>query len=129
MIVTLDPGSPVPAYEQLRQQVAAMVVAGTLDTGDRLPAIRQLARDLELAPGTVARAYRELEGMGLVVTAGRRGTRVAPPDQWADEPTDTDATLAAAATQFATTARRLGIDEAAALAAITDAMDRTATSV
>ncbi|CAN5246254.1 hypothetical protein BH20GEM2_BH20GEM2_09360 [soil metagenome] len=39
--------------------------------------MRRLADDLDIAPGTVARAYSELEGLGVVVTAGARGTRVA----------------------------------------------------
>ena len=47
--------------------------------GTRLPSIRQLAGDLGLAGGTVARAYRELEQEGVVATRGRHGTVVAEP--------------------------------------------------
>ena len=46
MILEIDPRSAVPPYEQLRQQVTALVLGGALATGDRLPAIRQLANDL-----------------------------------------------------------------------------------
>ena len=63
MILEVDPRSAVPPYEQLREQVTALVLAGALTPGDRLPSIRQLANDLGLAGGTVARAYRELEGL------------------------------------------------------------------
>ena len=66
MILEVDPRSAVPPYEQLRQQVTALVRAEVLTTGTRLPAIRQLANDLGLAGGTVARAYRELESDGIV---------------------------------------------------------------
>ena len=79
MILEIDPRSAVPPYEQLRQQVTALVLGGALDTGDRLPAIRQLANDLGLAGGTVARAYRELEADGVVTTHGRHGTVVQGP--------------------------------------------------
>ena len=79
MILEVDPDSAVPPYEQLREQVTALVLAGALAPGDRLPAIRQLANDLGLAGGTVARAYRELESDGVVTTHGRHGTVVAGP--------------------------------------------------
>ena len=79
MILDVDPRSAVPPYEQLRQQVTALVLGGALAPGDRLPSIRQLANDLGLAGGTVARAYRELEADGVVTTHGRHGTLVAGP--------------------------------------------------
>ena len=77
MIIEVDSGAAVPPYEQVRQQVTALVLGGTLAKGDRLPSIRQLANDLGLAGGTVARAYRELEADGVVSTNGRHGTVVA----------------------------------------------------
>ncbi len=77
MILEVDARSAVPPYEQLRQQVTALVLGGALAVGARLPSIRQLANDLGLAGGTVARAYRELEADGVVETRGRHGTVVA----------------------------------------------------
>jgi GntR family transcriptional regulator len=76
VIVHVDATSSVPPYEQLRTQVVAAIRDGSVEPGHRLPPIRQLAADLDLAPGTVARAYRELEAAGLVESRGRRGTRV-----------------------------------------------------
>lgn len=61
--------SPVPPYEQLREQIAGLIATGLLQAGQRLPPVRQLAADLGLAGGTVARAYRELEQAGLVEAA------------------------------------------------------------
>jgi GntR family transcriptional regulator len=121
VIVRLDATSPVPPYEQLRAQVAASIGTGSLPPGHRLPPIRQLAADLDLAPGTVARAYRELETAGLVVTRGRRGTRVAdaPP---APDPDERAARLAQAADDFALRAAELGIDAHEAVAAVTRAL-------
>ena len=59
--VTVDVLDPTPPYEQLRRQLADLIGSGVLSPGDRLPPVRQLAADLGLAVGTVARTYRELE--------------------------------------------------------------------
>ncbi len=56
-----------------------LIAGGQLPVGARLPTIRQLAGDLGLAAGTVARAYRELEADGVLHTARRRGTVVVAP--------------------------------------------------
>jgi GntR family transcriptional regulator len=79
--ITLDLGSTTPQYEQIRQQVAAHAAAGGLREGDRLPTVRALAADLGVAPGTVARAYRELEAGGVVATRRRVGTVVVAPSR------------------------------------------------
>jgi len=68
----------VPPFEQLRAQFAAQIESGRLAAGAKLPPVRRLADQLGLAANTVARAYRELETAGLVVTGGRNGTSVAP---------------------------------------------------
>lgn len=79
MIIRVDQKSPLPAYEQIRVQVAAMAASSVLPVGTRLPTIRQLAKDLQLAPGTIARAYQELERSGVLATRGRHGTFVSEP--------------------------------------------------
>jgi DNA-binding transcriptional regulator YhcF (GntR family) len=68
-----------PYYDQIADSIREAVASGRLIPGDRLPAIRRVADALDLAPGTVARAWGVLEEEGVVVTAGARGTRVAPP--------------------------------------------------
>lgn len=68
---TLDPGSGVPTYLQLVQQVEQALRLGYLKPGDQLPKVREVVADLAINPNTVLKAYRELEGKGL--TAGRPG--------------------------------------------------------
>jgi DNA-binding transcriptional regulator YhcF (GntR family) len=114
VILRVDPSSPVPPYEQVRSQVTRMIASGVLREGQRLPAIRQLASDLDLAGGTVARAYRELERDGLIVTRGRHGTFVAPPRERVAS-SDRQRQLAEAAGAFAVQAAQLGVDSKDAL--------------
>lgn len=74
-----DRSRELSIYEQLVAQAKEAVATGKLSPGDRLPTVRQLADELDIAPGTVARAYSELERLGVVITEGKRGTRVAGP--------------------------------------------------
>jgi DNA-binding transcriptional regulator YhcF (GntR family) len=106
-VLPLDPGAPEPPFEQLRSQIARRVDSGELAAGTKLPTVRALASELQLAVNTVARAYRELEADGVVVTEGRRGTFIAMAS--GDSP---DAEAAAAA--YVGTARRLGLTQAEA---------------
>lgn len=114
MTLEVDPSSPIPPYEQLRQQITALVLANALAPGDRLPSIRQLANDLGIAGGTVARAYRELESDGVVATHGRHGTVIEGPPRGAAPPAD----LLGAARSYADAASRSGASLEAALTAV-----------
>jgi DNA-binding transcriptional regulator YhcF (GntR family) len=109
MIVRIDPASPSPPAEQLVAQVAASIDGGELSPGDRLPTIRSLAADLGLAPGTVAKAYAELERAGWLHGQGRRGTVVAERLPSIDEQR---VAQAAAALADEVAASRLGVADA-----------------
>lgn len=74
--LVVDPDGEARPYEQVREGVRAQVDAGTLAPGTRLPPVRRLAESLGLAAGTVARAYKELEALGVLETRGRAGTVV-----------------------------------------------------
>ena len=77
-LLLLHHSSPMPPYEQIRLQICTLIASGQLLAGDQLPSVRQLARDLGVAPNTVVRAYNELEREGWVVTSTRRSVSVAP---------------------------------------------------
>jgi 2-aminoadipate transaminase len=70
----LQPESHVPLYVQLRDQLRALVHAGDLRPGDRIPASRELATMLGVHRTTVANAYAELEAEGLIQGHVGRGT-------------------------------------------------------
>lgn len=70
--ISQDDGTPI--YQQVVSQVKLLVSSGRLDQGEQLPAVRKLAEQLLINPNTVARAYRELESAGVVVS--RRGSGV-----------------------------------------------------
>jgi DNA-binding transcriptional regulator YhcF (GntR family) len=115
----VDTRSPVPPYEQIRGQLATLIAAGRLPPEHRLPPVRQLAADLGLAAGTVARAYRELEAAGHVTTRRAAGTRVSA----ASRPTPHAAELAGLAQEFADAVLALGVDAESALIAVRAALD------
>ncbi|WP_436495112.1 GntR family transcriptional regulator [Actinokineospora sp. HUAS TT18] len=113
--VLVDPDSGVAPWRQVRDQLVQLIRDGELPIGSRLPSIRQLARDLGLSAGTVARVYRELETAGALHTARRNGTVVAAVPR-AD--TDPGPTLARAAAEFVARAKAIGCTEAEGLAAV-----------
>jgi DNA-binding transcriptional regulator YhcF (GntR family) len=119
ILITAGPGSP--PYEQVRQQIADLIESGALPAGSRLRPVRQLAGDLRLAPGTVARAYSALESAGLVQTRRGGGTIVA--HRLDPTPGQRRAQLAQHARDYAAASRRLGFDADEALDAVRRALD------
>jgi GntR family transcriptional regulator len=115
--LTVLPDDPTPPYEQLRRQLADLIEGGQLVEGERLPPLRQLAGDLGLAVGTVARTYRELEGAGLVRSRRGGGTRVAQPSP-KPSASEREAPLARLAATYVMKARTLGASDAEITAAV-----------
>jgi GntR family transcriptional regulator len=76
IVFRLDPGSGVPTYLQLVQQVEQALLLGYLSTGDQLPKVRDVVADLAINPNTVLKAYRELEHKGLATGRPGQGTFV-----------------------------------------------------
>lgn len=78
--IYINASNAVEIYSALEKKIRA----GELPAGAVLPAIRELAQNINVSPNTVAIAYAKLRDAGLVVADGRRGTKVALPPSHAD---------------------------------------------
>ena len=79
MRIPLDRNSPIPLYEQIEQNLRQGILSGSLAPETRLPASRQLARDLGVNRITVENAFAALEADGLVYSRVGSGTYILPP--------------------------------------------------
>ena len=115
-MITIDPSSATPPFEQLRVQLVNQITSGELAGGARLPTVRKLAEELGLAPNTVARSYRELESDGFIATRGRNGSFVTPQGDPAHQQAQE------AARVFVDRIRKLGIPDAEGIAYVSAAL-------
>ena len=76
-MIVLDFKSSKPIYEQIIEQMKFHILKGHLKSGDAIPSVRKLALDLSITPGTVAKAYQELERSRLIETIRGKGTFIA----------------------------------------------------
>jgi GntR family transcriptional regulator len=110
----LDPGSGVPTYRQLVQQVENALRLGYLKPGDRLPTVKDTVAELAINPNTVLKAYRELEQKGLA--AGRPGQGTFVESALGQVPLRELAGLRQTLLSWLTTADTAGLDEDAIVA-------------
>jgi len=122
LVIRLDRHKGVPRFEQLRGQLSVMVAVGRLEPGVRLPTVRRLAEQTGLAPGTVARTYRELERDGIVITRGRAGTFVAEEPPHSEPLRERRERLRGAAEHYVFDMRQLGVPPGEILNAVADAL-------
>jgi DNA-binding transcriptional regulator YhcF (GntR family) len=115
-LLVFNPDDPLPAYEQIKRQLRTQIAMGHLPRGTTLPSVRQLARDLGIAPNTVVHAYTDLEREHWITTRARKGVIVNPnhPHLPTEERTRQ---LDQAIAQLLTTAHALGVSEDELLAA------------
>ncbi len=76
MNIYVSPTDGLPIYLQIVNQIKHLVAARRLKPGQELPPIRALAEKLLINPNTVARAYRELEAAGILISRRGAGTHV-----------------------------------------------------
>ncbi len=74
MYLTIEHNSGVSVSAQIVAQIKYLVVSGKLKSGERIPSVRALAKELKLNPTTVARIYRLLEAEEIICTQAGRGT-------------------------------------------------------
>ncbi|MCM0599467.1 GntR family transcriptional regulator [Periweissella fabalis] len=75
--MNINPTSGRPLYEQLMFGIKQDILLGILQPGDKLPSVREMAQQQLVNPNTVAKAYKALEGQGVIDTVLGRGTFVA----------------------------------------------------
>jgi len=77
VLIRIDPSSAEPLFEQVGQQVRALVARGDLPVGTRLPSARDLAASLDVNLHTVLHAYQDLRDDGVIELRRGRGAVVA----------------------------------------------------
>lgn len=75
LIISNTSGKPI--YDQICEQIKAMILTGSLNEGDALPSMRLLAKELRISVITTKRAYEELERQGFTVSVPGKGCFVA----------------------------------------------------
>ncbi len=73
----IDLQGSVPLYEQVYKKILGLVVSNTLKTGEQLPSVRTLAKELSINPNTIAKAYLQLENDKIIYSLSGRGSFVA----------------------------------------------------
>lgn len=76
----IDNASDRPVYQQIIDQIKRDIALGRLIKDEKLPTVRQLAKQLAINPNTIAKAYRQLEQEGIIVTKPGTGAFVASLD-------------------------------------------------
>ena len=75
-MVSINKTSSKPYYEQLMLGIKEDILNGLLQSGDRLPSVREMARQHMMNPNTVSKAYKLLETQEVIVTVKGKGTYV-----------------------------------------------------
>jgi len=111
----IDPRDARPIWRQIEEGVQHLVARGALPTGTPVPSVRDLARELQVNPATVSKAYQRLTDAGVLTVRRGEGTFVSelPPP-----PSDTrrNGRLREEAVRYASLAVTLGADRQEALA-------------
>ena len=76
MTIIINSSSQTPMYEQIVGRIKTLIMGGELKSGDMLPSVRSLARELKISALTVKKAYDALEQQGLAVTVQGKGSFV-----------------------------------------------------
>jgi GntR family transcriptional regulator len=77
MFIVISPLNPDPMYKQVTDQIKDAIADGSLKPEDRLPSIREMARELKISEITIKRSYADLENEGYILTRSGLGSFVA----------------------------------------------------
>lgn len=76
MNIIISNSSSIPLYEQIKLQIESEILKGNINSGDALPSIRVLAKELKVSIITTKKSYEELEKEGLIETKAGKGSFV-----------------------------------------------------
>jgi GntR family transcriptional regulator len=124
-MLRIDPRDAVPIWKQIEEGVRRLVGTGTLRAGTAVPSVRDLARELQVNPMTVSKAYQRLTEDGMLEVRRGEGTFVAsgPPRV---PRADRLRKLREAADRYAAAASSLGLTREDALRELDGAWEKTA---
>lgn len=123
MYIRVEKASSVPISRQIADQIRAQCLNRTLKPGDRLPSVRQLARDLAVNQNTILRVYERLTGDGMLERRHGDGTYVADtPPTW--RLATQRKRFAEEVAQLARRGRMLGLDDDQLHTMVQDALDQ-----
>jgi GntR family transcriptional regulator len=110
----IHPNDSAPIWKQIEEGIRRLIGLGTLQPGESVPSVRDLARDLRVNPNTVARAYQRLTDAGVLAVRRGEGTYVA------EEPSQPNRSqrsevLRDAANRYASAALSVGVQLAEAI--------------
>jgi GntR family transcriptional regulator len=126
-VLRINPSDAVPIWKQIQDGLRHLIALGTLPTGSPVPSVRDLARELEVNPATVSRAYQHLTEAGLLTVRRGEGTFVSV-NQPLIRKTERQQALKEAAARYALVAASVGADEEEAINELEAAWSRIARS-
>ncbi len=74
-----------PIYEQLEQRITELIISGEMAENEKLPAVREIAKELSINPNTVQKTYSNLESRGLIYSIPAKGSYVASREKYYDK--------------------------------------------
>lgn len=78
----LEGGAPI--YEQLERRITELIIGGEMAEGEKLPAVREIAKQLAINPNTVQKTYAKLEAVGLIYSIPAKGSYVSARTRYLD---------------------------------------------
>lgn len=75
-VITMRLSGGAPIYEQLERRITELVLSGEMKEGDKLPAVREIAKQLSINPNTVQKTYANLEAIGMIYSIPAKGSYI-----------------------------------------------------
>lgn len=79
----LQGGAPI--YEQLEQRITELIISGEMEENEKLPAVREIAKQLSINPNTVQKTYASLEARGLIYSIPAKGSYVSAREKYLEK--------------------------------------------